>query len=160
LDTYIPWFYGFRSDPIGVVIGWLTTRYPWIAQFLLYTITFIRDKVYDAIGFLRELRDNPTNRVIDWLALWYGWIRSFLIDPLGFIVEKVRAFRADVRFFFDNPIGWAKEKIRQVMGWSDVDIADIPYYVFSRVLNSLLAYVERHYSRFRDVAVDIIMKYM
>lgn len=160
LEGYIPWFHGFRTDPIATVIGWLTKRHPWIAQFLLYTITFIRDKVYQGIGFLRELRDNPQSRVIDWLAAWYAWIRSFLIDPLGFIVEKVKAFRADVRLFFDNPIAWAREKIKQVTGLTDIDLSDIPFYVFRRVLDNAEGYVERRYATFRDVAVRIIMKFM
>lgn len=160
LQGYITWFYAFRTDPITTVIGWLTTRHPWLSQFLLNTMYFIRDKVYDGIGFLRQLRDSPQNRVIDWLASWYAWIRSFLIDPLGFIVEKVKAFRADVRLFFDNPIAWAKEKVKQVTGWTDIDLSDIPFYVFRRVLDNAEGYVERRYAVFREVAIRVIMRFM
>ena len=160
LEGNIHWFGTFRRDPITAVVGWLTSRYPWLSQFLLNTLYFIRDKVYDSIGFMRDLRDNPQARVIDWLASWYAWIRSFLIDPLGFIVEKVKAFRTDIRFFFDNPIAWAREKIKQVTGWTDADISDIAFYIFRRILDNASSYVERRYARFQAVAIDIIMKFM
>lgn len=160
LQGFITWFYAFRTDPITTVVGWLTTRYPWLSQFLLNSMIYVRDKVYDAIGFLRELRDNPTNRIVNWLALWYGWIGSFLSNPLGFIIDKVKAFRADVRLFFDNPIAWAREKIKQVLGWTDIDLSDIAFYVFRRVLDNVDGYVERRYTTFRDAAIRIIMKFM
>jgi hypothetical protein len=160
IQEWITWFYEFRTDPKGTVVKWLTEKYPWLSQFLFNALAFIVNNVYAGIGFLRELRDNPTNRVVQWLANWYSWITSFLSDPFGFIIEKVKQFSIEVRLFFDNPVQWARDKIKQVLGMNDYDLSDIPYYILKSLLNKAMMYVNREYPQIRQVACDIIMRFM
>jgi hypothetical protein len=160
IEDWVTWFYAFRTDPKQTVINWLTDRYPWLSQFLYNALSFIVSNVFAGVSFLRDLRDNPQNTIINWLAYWYSWIRTFLSDPLNYIVGRVKAFRTDIAFFFDNPIAWAKEKIKQVMGWTDYDISDIAYFVLKRVLNNAIAYVNREYPLVRQRVCDIIMMFM
>lgn len=160
IEDWVTWFYAFRQDPKGTIVTWLTDKYPWLASFLLDALAYIVNAVYVGIAFIRDLRDRPQSTIIDWLAQWYSWVRDFLTDPFSFIVGKVKAISAEVRLFFDNPIEWAREKIKQVLGLSDFDISDLPYYIFRRVLLNVLAYVDREYDMIRDRVCDIIMLFM
>lgn len=159
-DGIAMWFYDLRVDPTGTIRKFLTTAHPFLSMFLFYPSTYIVGKIYETIMFLRELRDSPTNRIIQWIAIWYSWIWEFLNHPISFIIAKVKAFRADVRFFIDNPIAWAKQKIKEVMGWTDYDISDITFYLFRRFLDMANAYVGREYARIRTVACDVLMRFM
>lgn len=160
ISEWITWFNEFRTDPRTTIVKWLTEKYPWLSLFLFNALSFIVDKVFAGISFLRDLRDRPQLTIVDWLALWYSWIRSFLADPLNYIVGRVKAFRSDIAFFFDNPIAWAKEKIKQVMGWTDIDISDIAYSILRKILINAIAYVNREYAMVRQRVCDIIMMFM
>jgi len=160
IEGWITWFYGFRTNPVGTIRAFLVSAHPFLSSFLFYPLSYIRERVYEGIGFIRQLRDSPVQTIVDWIARWYTWIWYFLNRPLDFVIDKVKSFRSDVRFFFDNPIGWAKQKIREVMGWTDYDISDIPYYVLKRLLSLASTYVTREYSTIRRVFCDIIMRYM
>jgi hypothetical protein len=160
IQDWISWFYEFRTDPKATVVKWLTQRHPFLASFLTNAYGFIVNAIYQSIGFLRELRDNPTNRIVQWLAQWYSWITAFLSNPFGFIIEKVKQFSTEVRLFFDNPLQWARDKIKQVLGLTDYDLSDIAYYILKSLLNRAMMYVNREYAMIRQVACDIIMRFM
>ncbi len=160
IEDWISWFYDFRRNPRETVVNWLKDKYPWIAGFLFNALGFIVDKVYAGIGFLRGLRDRPQNTIIDWLAQWYHWVRTFLSNPFQFIIEKVKSFSTEIRLFFDNPLEWARVKIKQVLGVSDFDLSDLPYYILRKILQNAIAYVDREYAMIANRVCDIIMMFM
>jgi hypothetical protein len=160
IKSWLPWWDDFRYNPSKFIIDRITLSYPWLGSFLSNVVSFISDRVFEGIAFLRNLRDNPQQTIIDWLTSWYIWIREFLSNPMWFIIQKIKDYSVEVRLMIDDPYAWVKSKIKNIMGWSDFDISDITFYVFSRFLQRANDYVEQRYNQVRDVAVDIIMRFM
>lgn len=160
IKAWIPWWDEFRYNPAKFVIDKFTSTYPWFSSFLFNALSFIVDNVYAGIGFLRQLRDAPQNTIIDWIVQWYGWFRDFLYNPMWFIIGKIKEYSVELRLLIDDPYFWVRSKIKSIMGWSDFDISDIAFYMFSRFLQRANDYVERKYETVRNVAIDIIMRFM
>lgn len=160
IKSWIPWFDDFRHNPGQFVVDKLLYRYPWLNNFFTNALAWIVENVYAGIGFIRQLRDSPQNTILDWLSQWYAWLRSFLTAPMQFIIGKLKDYSTEVRLMIDDPYAWVREKIKGIMGWSDIDISDLAFYIFNKFLQGAAGYVERRYTTFRDVAINIIMKFM
>lgn len=160
ISQWVPWWTDFRRNPRQFIIDKLIAAYPWLINFLGNALAYIVENVYAGIGFMRQLRDNPQQRIIDWLSVWYAWIRSFLTDPMQFIIGQIKQYSVELRLIVEDPYAWVRQKIKNIMGWSDIDISDLGFYIFNRFLQRANDYVERRYTAVRDVAINIIMRFM
>lgn len=160
ISQWVPWWNDFRRNPRQFVIDHLISAYPWLNNFLGNALAYIVDNVYAGIGFIRQLRDNPQDTILNWISQWYAWVRSFLTSPMQFIVGQLKLYSTELRLIIDDPYAWVRQKIKNIMGWSDVDISDLGFYIFNRFLQRANDYVERRYTTVRDVAINIIMRFM
>jgi hypothetical protein len=84
----------------------LRAKVPDIGHLLADPEGWVRERINELLGTLRELRDSPTTWILNRIYDWFPWFRGFIDSPGGFVLEILKSTHPSVRLMIESPLTW------------------------------------------------------